>query len=413
MDRNKFAVAAIFKNELPFIVEWLAYHRVLGISRFFIADNESDDGTAQLLQALSVAGYVECITYKTVPDVKPQLAAYQLLMDTFKDKADWFCFIDADEFMRPSSRATNVINSLDGVLGDEKVGAVAVNWAVYGSSNWVTANSKGVIERFFSRGVRERGVNRHYKTIVRSSAYKDVGTNPHVFEINDQFVYADPSGRYLEVGELGGLTDDVNWDVVRVNHYVVKSRSEFFTKKRPRGRPNGSLRPVEFFSQHDMNDEDDAFSSDFLELVREEKSLIYKALKERAGYVCGNLNYSDSDLFFAAKNPALKICVDAVNLSAKKVECKGWVIGDGGENVDFKMLVDYKDVVRASRVDRMIRPDVVSAYKLDPEFRYGFVCTFDIAVDAADEKEAPLIELCVGVGRQNLGAIISLASKMK
>ena len=33
--------AAIFKNEGPYILEWVAYHRVLGIERFFIADNDS------------------------------------------------------------------------------------------------------------------------------------------------------------------------------------------------------------------------------------------------------------------------------------------------------------------------------------------------------------------------------------
>ncbi|MBU9478463.1 glycosyltransferase family 2 protein [Burkholderia multivorans] len=413
MDKDKFAVAAVFKNELPFIVEWLAYHRVLGVSRFFIADNESDDGTSELLRSLSKVGYIECITYKTVPDVKPQLAAYQLLMETYGNKADWLCFIDADEFMRPAIRGQNIIDALEGALSDSKVGAVAVNWAVYGSSNWVTANSRPVIERFVARGVRERGVNRHYKTIVRTSAYKDVGTNPHVFELNEQYVYADPSGKYLGSGELGGLTDDVNWDVIRINHYVVKSRSEFFTKKRPRGRPNGSLRPVEFFSQHDMNDEDDTFPTEFLESVREERDAIYQTLARETGYLVDKSDFSDDDLFFTAKNPALKICIDAASLFGRKVECKGWVVGDGSEGVDFKILVDYKNVIRASRVDRMIRPDVASAYKLDPVIRYGFACSFDVDIDAMDKKGSPLIELCVGTGRHNLGAIISLASKIK
>ncbi|PFH27065.1 glycosyltransferase family 2 protein [Burkholderia sp. JKS000303] len=411
MRQNKLGVAAVFKNEFPFIVEWLAYHRVLGISEFFIADNESDDGTSELLKALSDVGLVQCVNYKTVPDVKPQLAAYQLLMETFKDQVDWLSFIDADEFMRPAICDNNLVDALEGALSNPKIGAIAVNWAVYGSSNWVTANSKAVIERFVARGVRERGVNRHYKTIVRTAAYKEVGTNPHVFTLTDDYVYADPAGKELLPGELGGLTDDVNWDVLRINHYVVKSRSEFFTKKRPRGRPNGSLRPVEFFSQHDMNDEDDAFPLTFAESVREEKERIYTMLAHEVDYTVDNP--VDDELFFSAKNPTLKICVDTASLSVGKVECKGWIVGDGCEGLDFKILVDYKSVMRATRVDRMVRLDVARAYKLDPEYRYGFVCTFDIDTDVKRRGGTPMIELCVGVGRQNLGAIISLANKIK
>ncbi|WP_175796036.1 glycosyltransferase family 2 protein [Burkholderia anthina] len=411
MRQNKLGVAAVFKNEFPFIIEWLAYHRVLGISEFFIADNESDDGTSELLRALSDVGLVQCVNYKTVPGVKPQLAAYQLLMETFRDKVDWLSFIDADEFMRPAIYDHNLVDALEGALSNPKIGAIAVNWAVYGSSNWVTANSKAVIERFVARGMRERGVNRHYKTIVRTSAYKEVGTNPHIFALNDDYVYADPAGKELLPSELGGLTDDVNWDVLRINHYVVKSRSEFFTKKRPRGRPNGSLRPVEFFSQHDMNDEDDAFPLTFVESVRAEKERIYTVLAQEADYAVDSP--VDDELFFSAKNPTLKICVDTASLSVGKVECKGWIVGDGCESLDFKILVDYKSVMRATRVDRMVRLDVARAYKLDPEYRYGFVCTFDIDPDVTQREGAPMIELCVGVGRQNLGAIISLASKIK
>lgn len=38
------SIAAILKNEQPYILEWLAYHMVLGIEDFYIADNISSDG---------------------------------------------------------------------------------------------------------------------------------------------------------------------------------------------------------------------------------------------------------------------------------------------------------------------------------------------------------------------------------
>ena len=52
----RVAIAAIFRNEHPYVLEWIAHHRALGVAQFYIADNVSDDGTSELLQALDALG---------------------------------------------------------------------------------------------------------------------------------------------------------------------------------------------------------------------------------------------------------------------------------------------------------------------------------------------------------------------
>ena len=42
------AMAAITKNEGPFIAEWVAYHYLLGVEHFVIYDNRSDDATVEV-----------------------------------------------------------------------------------------------------------------------------------------------------------------------------------------------------------------------------------------------------------------------------------------------------------------------------------------------------------------------------
>jgi|GEM_PF-4049655 len=54
----KFGIGAIFKDELDYILEWLAWRRLAGFARFFVADNGSSDGTRQLLEALGEAGLI-------------------------------------------------------------------------------------------------------------------------------------------------------------------------------------------------------------------------------------------------------------------------------------------------------------------------------------------------------------------
>jgi hypothetical protein len=50
------AIAAPVRGEAPYLLEWIAYHRVLGIKAFLLGDNTGDDDpTSALLQALCSA----------------------------------------------------------------------------------------------------------------------------------------------------------------------------------------------------------------------------------------------------------------------------------------------------------------------------------------------------------------------
>nr|WBU74825.1 glycosyltransferase family 2 protein [Citrobacter braakii] len=59
------SIAAILKNEQPYILEWLAYHLVLGIEDFYIADNISSDGGSELLVLLDKANFITRIEHPT------------------------------------------------------------------------------------------------------------------------------------------------------------------------------------------------------------------------------------------------------------------------------------------------------------------------------------------------------------
>ena len=104
----RLAIAAIFKNEAPYILEWIAFHRFVEIDHFFIADNNSDDGTTELLAALDRAGIVTHIPFPGKPDEAPQLPAYREIMRRHKNDADWFAFIDGDEFLLPTGAETSI-----------------------------------------------------------------------------------------------------------------------------------------------------------------------------------------------------------------------------------------------------------------------------------------------------------------
>jgi len=62
----KLFVAAIIKNEMDALLEWIAYHRVVGASGFIIADNGSNDGSREFLGRLEKLGIVTVLDFPTV-----------------------------------------------------------------------------------------------------------------------------------------------------------------------------------------------------------------------------------------------------------------------------------------------------------------------------------------------------------
>ncbi|HBD0355695.1 TPA: glycosyltransferase family 2 protein, partial [Escherichia coli] len=59
-----FCIGAIFKNEGPYILEWIAYHQSIGVDRFYIVDNVSNDTSSELLCDLHSLGIITRIEYK-------------------------------------------------------------------------------------------------------------------------------------------------------------------------------------------------------------------------------------------------------------------------------------------------------------------------------------------------------------
>lgn len=253
----RFGIAAIFRNEAPYVTEWIAHHRLMGFRDIFIADNDSDDGTWELLQALEQLGYLKCFRFPNPPGKRPQLPAYTELMNRFGEAVDWMAFIDADEFVYPTNAERTAIPSLAGLAVRPEIGAIVLNWAIYGSS-WHKNHAAGLVTERFERCARRKmRVNQHYKTVLRSAAWSGAFPNPHQPRLDApwQAVHANGAPVVPHTRHAAGLSSEVVWDVLRLNHYAVKSRQEFDERKRPKGRvSHPGERHETYFINHDHND---------------------------------------------------------------------------------------------------------------------------------------------------------------
>lgn len=235
-------VCAIAKNEGPYFKEWIEWHRKQGVEKFYIYDNESTDCTQEVLKPFIESGLVE---YTFFPGRKRQLAAYDDCFERHRLEARWIAVIDLDEFIVPIKDPTIP----DFLHRMEKFSAVEINWLVYGSGGAQKREPGGVMERFHRHSLPEHRLNTHVKSIVDPRRVCAMIGCHEAARLSG--CAADSHGQPIKT-HFGDRKPQQ--DVIRINHYAIKSYEEFLAKRsRGRARTN-AIRGLDYFKSYDLND---------------------------------------------------------------------------------------------------------------------------------------------------------------
>lgn len=239
----RLAVCAIAKNEGPYFKEWLDWHISQGVEKFYIYDNESTDCTRDVLAPYIESGVVEYIYY---PGYRRQIAAYDDCIDRHRFDTRWLAFIDLDEFIVPL-RDSSITEFLTGF---ENSPVVEINWLIYGSGGAEKKSPAPVMERFRHHSLPSHKLNRHVKSIVNPRRVFTMTGCHEAARIDGVAAdsHGDPITRNFREREP-------QQDVIRINHYAVRSKEEFIEKQN-RGRASGSQRTIsmDYFNRYDLND---------------------------------------------------------------------------------------------------------------------------------------------------------------
>ena len=231
MTNPRIALCAIIRNEIRSLVEWLAYHKALGFTDVVIYDNDSTDGTTDVLRVLDEAGELVHLPWPHSVGARPQRLAYERARR--HSDADWLAFFDADEFLVLHQDAS-IVNFLTRFADD--VSAIAMNWIVFGSGGQTTYRPLPVIERFTDALPPDARESRTVKAIGRRARLSGTGIH-RVAVVEGRYVM--PSG---QDARFDGLTasDTPDTTVAALHHYAVKSQEEF-ADKRARGHANSQF----------------------------------------------------------------------------------------------------------------------------------------------------------------------------
>ncbi|MDE6478057.1 MAG: glycosyltransferase family 92 protein [Alphaproteobacteria bacterium] len=248
-DKNRrfahtLAVAAIMKNEGPYLKEWLDFHILVGVDKFYLYDNGSDDDTKKILAPYIRRGLVE---YTWWPGRQMQNAAYVDAINRHAQDARWMALIDLDEFIVPVYHKTvpEFLYSLPYGFAQ-----LIMTWVIYGSSGHVTKPDGLVIENYKRHSAKSWGV----KSIINPR----LAVRQHSAHANEVAGFTvDENGRRL--GHIDQTNNPPTWHRIRCNHYITKSQAEFRARcaRSDSGRganPEWIKTLTQRFAQSDCND---------------------------------------------------------------------------------------------------------------------------------------------------------------
>ena len=142
------------KDEGHSLLEWVAYHRLIGFDNICVYTNNCQDGTDDMLIRLQKMGYVQHFRNDVPKGKKPQPNALLLgLKNPEVTDSDWVLTMDADEFVNIKVGDGSVQELVDAVPDDAE--GIMITWRFYGSND-ILDWRPGLVTESYTRGAPDK-----------------------------------------------------------------------------------------------------------------------------------------------------------------------------------------------------------------------------------------------------------------
>ncbi|WP_417250772.1 glycosyltransferase family 2 protein [Celeribacter sp.] len=162
----RYTIAATVRNEGPFLLEWLAWQKMLGFTDVVFAYNDCTDHSGELMQVLSNAGWCHAVEHEPgdVPPVRSGLAtihAHEVVQ-----ASDWLFVCDVDEYLVIKQGHETVGDYLAGK--EREFAGISVQWKCFGTSD-LDRYEDAFLHRTFTRAARSKSFA---NVFIKSFIYK-------------------------------------------------------------------------------------------------------------------------------------------------------------------------------------------------------------------------------------------------
>jgi len=221
------SICGIFKNEGPYLKEWIEFHKIVGIEHFYLYNNNSEDNFREILLPYIEKGTVTLVEW---PKNHAQNESYYDCIEKYSKETKWLGFIDLDEFVVPKS--TDDIYSFLKPFEKNRP-AVLMYWKIFGSSGMVERDLSGlVIEDFTVCWKKYADMGKCFlntKYIVDKSN-KNSALN-HLLWTKLSKILLPPVNIFNKISY--GMYNPVKTEdfPIQINHYFSKTYKEYCLKK--------------------------------------------------------------------------------------------------------------------------------------------------------------------------------------
>ncbi len=211
---DTIVVCAAFQDSAPRILEWIAFHRLIGADRFVLYDLGSTDATAALIARSRFSHQATVIDWAR-NDGRP--AAYADFVANHANRFTWAAIVAPDEFIHPLD--TDTIRAL--LPRYDGFSAVVLRRLGFVTSGQPMRPGQLVTGSCTSRVPDDSSVNGAVPTLLRAADLRGVGGTLHGFGLAGGMCNARGEPMTAD-GHAAQACDDV----MVVNRYPVQSAAE-------------------------------------------------------------------------------------------------------------------------------------------------------------------------------------------
>jgi len=228
-DATSLSMCVVFKDKARYLREWIAFHTIFGVSKFYLYDQGSTDQWKYAISDYIQQGLV--VTHDwyfdwLTPSIRHQSMGLWHCVRNYGSQTKWMGFIDVDEFMFMPKKGERFPSIVDLLKEFEDFGGVMVDRVNFGPNGHIKRPPGLVIENYTQRAGNKFS-NLAVKSIVQPKHVEWAGCGGvHTFKMQKPFLNVDSLKRLRSDG-CGIPGSNITVDPLRINHYFTKSLEDW------------------------------------------------------------------------------------------------------------------------------------------------------------------------------------------
>ncbi len=231
MKKHFLSFVSNFKNENPYLKEWIDFHLSVGVDHLYLYDQCGSEESKQILAPFVQKKLVTVHDWTNIRSKydRPTFffqknknhMAYMHAAANYRCETEWLQKIDLDEFLFVPDDNSSIKEWLQS-LDKSSIRAVRVPRIDFGPNDHSEKPVGGVLQNYTTRE-------------AEPSDYKDLANTD--FLNNNNFCFSSHRWSY-QLFPRGKIFEPSGFNELRINHYFTKSKEEYFGRQNiSRARP--------------------------------------------------------------------------------------------------------------------------------------------------------------------------------